>query len=158
MIGKVIGKVILRYLPDFYLSISSFLRSILCVNEIYFLQQTESWVSDKTASYCMTCKTCKAKMVTCWVDIKLRPEPASSVFPSFLGCHGNVYLLVCHVPFPAKGAVRILHRARNHMTDQQIYFSGWTRFVHTCLGLICENWIIVVILFHFALLPEVQNS
>ena len=34
-----------------------------------------------------------------------------------------VYLLVCHVPFPAQGAVRILHRAGNHMTDQQIYFS-----------------------------------
>ena len=33
-----------------------------------------------------------------------------------------VYLLVCHVPFIANGAVRILHRAINHMTDQQIYF------------------------------------
>ena len=28
----------------------------------------------------------------------------------------NVYLLVCHVPFLAKGAVRILHRARNGQT------------------------------------------
>ena len=61
-----------------------------------------------------------------------------------------VYLLVCHVPFPAQGAgflflkfrlaaplyngelvlnifysaVRILHRAGNHMRDQHIYFSG----------------------------------
>ena len=35
-----------------------------------------------------------------------------------------VYLLVCHVPFPAQGAVRILHRAGNHMTDQQIYFQA----------------------------------
>ena len=25
-----------------------------------------------------------------------------------------------------------------NMTKQQIYFSGLTRFVHTCLGLICE--------------------
>ena len=64
----------------------------------------------------------------------------------------NVYLLVCHVPFLGKGAVRILHLARNHLTDQQIYFSGWTRFVHTCLGLICQ----FRILFCFALLPEVQ--
>ena len=24
-----------------------------------------------------------------------------------------------------------------NMTNQQIYFSGLTRFVHTCLGLIC---------------------
>ena len=31
-------------------------------------------------------------------------------------------------------------RKKRHMTDQQIYFSGWTGFVHTCLGLICENW------------------
>ena len=38
------------------------------------------------------------------------------------------------------------------MTDQQIYFSGWTRFVHTCLGLICQ----FRILFRFTLLPEVQ--
>ena len=53
----------------------------------------------------------------------------------------HVYLLVCHVSFLAKGAVRILCRARNHMTDQQIYFSGWTCFVlHTCLGLICDIW------------------
>ena len=37
---------------------------------------------------------------------------------------GNVYLLVCHVPFPAQGAGFLLHRAGNHMTDQQIYFSG----------------------------------
>ena len=29
-----------------------------------------------------------------------------------------VYLLVCHLPFPAQGAVWILHRAGNHMTDQ----------------------------------------
>ena len=64
----------------------------------------------------------------------------------------NVYLLVCHVPFLGKGAVRILHLARNHLADQQIYFSGWTRFVHTCLGLICQFRII----FRFALLPEVQ--
>ena len=51
-----------------------------------------------------------------------------------------LYLLVCHVPFPAQGAVRIIHRAGNHMTDQQIYFSGWPRFVHTCLGLIYLFW------------------
>ena len=35
-----------------------------------------------------------------------------------------VYLLVCHAPFIANGAVRILHRAINHMTDQHIYFLG----------------------------------
>ena len=27
-----------------------------------------------------------------------------------------------------------------NMTNQQIYFSGLTCFVHTCLGLICEIW------------------
>ena len=43
-------------------------------------------------------------------------------------------------------------RKKRHMTDQQIYFSGWTGFVHTCLGLICQ----FRILFRFALLPEVQ--
>ena len=60
---------------------------------------------------------------------------------SFLPAHGrNVYLLVCHVPFLAKGVVRILHRARTHMTDQHIYFSGWPRFIHTCLGLTCLIW------------------
>ena len=52
----------------------------------------------------------------------------------------NVYLLVYYVPFIANGAVRILHRAINRMTDQKIYFLGWTRFVHTCLGLICDIW------------------
>ena len=57
-------------------------------------------------------------------------------------CTKNIYLLVYDVPFLAKGAVRILHRVKNHMTDQKIYFSGLTRFVHTCLGLICENLII----------------
>ena len=36
----------------------------------------------------------------------------------------HVYLLVCHVTFLAKDAGFLLHRARNHMTDQQIYFSG----------------------------------
>ena len=29
---------------------------------------------------------------------------------------------------------------KRHMTDQQIYFSVWPRFVHTCLGLICLFW------------------
>ena len=38
----------------------------------------------------------------------------------------SVYFLVCHVPFPAQGAVRILDRAGNHMTDQQIYFFRMT--------------------------------
>ena len=28
------------------------------------------------------------------------------------------------------------------MTNHQIYFSGLTRFVHTCLGLICEIWML----------------
>ena len=27
-----------------------------------------------------------------------------------------------------------------NITNQQIYLSGLTRFVHTCLGLICEIW------------------
>ena len=57
-----------------------------------------------------------------------------------LNLYHNVYLLVCHVPFPAQDAVRILHRSGNHMTDKQIYFSGWPRFVHTCLGLIRLFW------------------
>ena len=35
---------------------------------------------------------------------------------------------------------KILHRAINHMKDQQIYFSGWMRFVYSCLDLICEIW------------------
>ena len=35
-----------------------------------------------------------------------------------------VYLLVCHVPFPSKGAGFLLHRAGNHMTDQQIYLQA----------------------------------
>ena len=43
-------------------------------------------------------------------------------------------------------------RKKRHMTDQQIYFSGWTGFVHTCLGLICQ----FRILFRFALLPKEQ--
>ena len=29
-----------------------------------------------------------------------------------------------------------------NMTNQQIYFSVLTRFVHTCLGLICEIWML----------------
>ena len=52
---------------------------------------------------------------------------------------GNVYLFVCHVPLLAQTAVRILHRAGKHKTDQQIHFSGWPRFLYTCLGLICEQ-------------------
>ena len=77
----------------------------------------------------------------------------------------NVYLLVHHVRFIAKGAgfllqctkcsrqatfvqrqanvLNILYTAKEscterygNITNQQIYFSGLTRFVHTCLGLI----------------------
>ena len=58
----------------------------------------------------------------------------------FLNWVKNVYLLLRYVPLIAKGAVRILHWPINHMTNQQIYFSGWTRFLHTCLGLICDIW------------------
>ena len=67
----------------------------------------------------------------------------------------NVYFLVRHVPFIAKGAgfllqcTKCLRQVRQescterycNMTNQQIYFSGWTRFVHTSLGLICDIWI-----------------
>ena len=51
-----------------------------------------------------------------------------------------VYLLVRHVPFIAKGAEESCTERYGNMTNQQIYFLGLTRFVHTCLGLICEIW------------------
>ena len=35
------------------------------------------------------------------------------------------------------------------MTNQQIIFSGLTRFVHTCLGLICELWMFFYLYFAF---------
>ena len=41
-----------------------------------------------------------------------------------------VYLLVRHVPFIAKSAIW-------QHDDPKDYFSGLTRFVYTCLGLIC---------------------
>ena len=49
-----------------------------------------------------------------------------------------VYLLVRHVPFIAKSAKESCTEQYGNMTNQQINFSGLTRFVHTCLGLVCE--------------------
>ena len=107
-------------------------------------------------------KRCPCKISICiWnsLQIKFAKEITITLLSSILNLHSNellqkyksaakmcscitnnVYLLVCHVPFIANGAVRILHRAINHMTDQQIYFSDWRHFVHICLGLICDIW------------------
>ena len=51
-------------------------------------------------------------------------------------CISYVYLLVRHVPFIAKSAEESFTERYGNMTNQQIYFSGLTRFVHTYLGLI----------------------
>ena len=43
----------------------------------------------------------------------------------------------------------------DNMMNQQIYFSGLNRFVHICLGLICEIWMFFYL--YFALIPLIFN-
>ena len=52
----------------------------------------------------------------------------------------KIDLLVCHVVSRSVQDSYCTLSRKRHMTDKQIYFSGWPRFVHTCLGLIGLFW------------------
>ena len=58
-----------------------------------------------------------------WATVDCQQLPLVLFESSLYSRARIVYLLACHVPFIANGAVRDLHRAINHMTDQHIYFS-----------------------------------
>ena len=70
-------------------------------------------------------------------------QACKKIWPFWLlwfGTKNNVYLLVRHVPFIAKSAEESCTEGYGKMMNHQIYFSGLTRFIHTCLSLICEIW------------------